>query len=95
MLSANSHAPSIARVVGTEGSIEWASPFNRASAVTLRCLGAGGKKVRRFAYRHQGFEYQLAEATRCHRLGMEESPLLSHSMTRDTLRFAEQIRAGA
>ncbi|MBW3168695.1 Gfo/Idh/MocA family protein [Qipengyuania flava] len=94
-LSANSHEPSIARVTGTGGSIEWASPFNRASAVTLRRLGSGGEEVRRFAYRHQGFEYQLAEATRCQRLGMEESPLISHSITRDTLRFAEQVRAGA
>lgn len=94
-LSANSHEPSIARVVGTEGSIEWASPFNRASAVTLRRLGSGGEEVRRFAYRHQGFEYQLAEVTRCYRLGMKESPLLSHNMTRDTLRFADLVRAGA
>jgi len=94
-ISSNSHASSTAAVIGDCGMIEWSGPFNRTGAVTLYQFQSGEVKRKMFKYRQQGFEFQLAEATRTLKNFLLESERLPHSMTFESLEFAERARAHA
>lgn len=81
-----------AAVYGDSGLIVWNSPFNRTNEVSLHDFGLSDPVRSNFRYRHQGFEYQLEEATKSLNLGLTESKLLSHAMTLDTLKFVKALQ---
>lgn len=90
-LSSNFHAGSGAIIVGETGMIEWSSPFNRTNEIVLTSFRTSTSVRMQYLYRHMGFEFQLEEVTRTLRNGLMESAILSHRMTSDTLRFADQL----
>lgn len=94
-ISSNFGGSSRSSIIGDKGIIEWSSPFNRSSEITLYNLETQNKEVRKFKYRNYGFEYQLAEVTQTLREGRMESKLLKHQLTYDTLCFAEVLAQNA
>lgn len=63
-----------ARILGTEGRLEL-SPFWSAQSVRL-IRRDGGAEEFACPFHVNGFEYEVAEAMRCVRLGLVESPLM-------------------
>lgn len=90
-LSSNFHTGSGALVVGETGMIEWSSPFNRTNEIVLTSFQSSTSVRMKYRYAHMGFEFQLEEVTRTLRNGLMESAILSHRITSDTLRFADQM----
>ncbi len=82
-------------ILGTEGWITLQPPFGWTRHLTLKT--AAGKE-QSFRFKNDGFEYEIAEAVRCMRAGLIESPLmpLDESLavmhTLDTLRQQAGLR---
>lgn len=90
-LSSNFSSLSKAVIVGTEGSIEWNSQFNRTNTITL--YDKFGKFRDQFTaqYYFEGFEYEVNEVHKCIWAGKTESSLVPLSESLDTLKFIDQL----
>ncbi len=83
--------PHLAIVSGTEGSISIPSPWWVPERMTVRRGGATAEYHE--PKRASGFEYEVAEACRCVRLGLTESPILPLDETVAIVDTMDQLRA--
>ncbi len=92
-LSSDFDSLSKAVVVGSEGSIEWNSQFNRTNCI--RRYDKNGVLLESFQakYKFDGFEYEVDEAQRCIKENMAESYLVPLEMSLATLDVLEEITA--
>lgn len=81
-----------AAVIGSRGSIEWDSQFNRTGRVCL--YDADGHRVqeRAFRYSHEGFEHQLREVHKCLENGKLSSEKLSSEASRSCIALIEKLQ---
>lgn len=90
-ISSNFKSTSKAVIIGTKGSIEWESQFNRTSIITL--YDEMGKKVEDFdvKYEFDGFEYQVNEVHHCIKEGKLESAIVSIDSSLITLEIIDTL----
>ena len=90
-LSSNFDSLSKASVIGTEGTIEWNSQFNRTNVITL--YDNKGKQLDKFVanYEYDGFEYELNEVQKCIKEGKKESTLVPLIESLNTLKVIDLI----
>ncbi len=76
-LCSNFEASSKAEIIGSEGSIEWNSPFNRTN--TIRLFDKNGVLSETYStkYTEEGFEFELEEVARLVKSGTNESELIT------------------
>ena len=79
-------------ILGEKGHIELPRDFHQAEAAVLCRHGESPQHVAA-PFRTNGFEYEIAEAMRCVRAGLHESPQMPHSETLATLAWMDGIRA--
>lgn len=91
-VSSTFRGTSRAAVFGDTGMIEWGGPFNRTNEVVLYSYQSDAPVRKSFAYRNEGFEFQLEEVTRAAKQRLPESALLKHGKTLDALKFAELLQ---
>lgn len=75
-ISSDYQSLSKAAVMGTKGTIEWESQFNRTNKITL--YDAYGKKTDEFTanYEYEGFEFEVDEVQKAIRSGQKESDIV-------------------
>lgn len=80
-------------VIGSKGSIEWDSQFNRTNRIAL--FDANGKLVKQvsFSYENEGFEYELREVSRCVKAGLLESEIVSVGSSRQTVKVIDELKS--
>lgn len=80
-LCSNLEASSKAVIIGSDGSIEWNSPFNRTN--TIRLFNKNGVLSETYStrYKEEGFEFELDEVTRLVKSGISESELITEHDT--------------
>ncbi len=79
-----------ATVVGTKGSFEFPEGFHNASQFYLHRNGSEPDTI---TTAPTGLHFQAAEAGRCLRAGLTESPLVPLSATLDVMRTLDAVRA--
>jgi len=79
-----------ASIVGTLGRVEFPYGFHNASAFVLHRAGADPEVIEA---EPAGLNYQAAEAGRCLRAGLTQSPLVPLDATLDVMRTLDAIRA--
>lgn len=84
--------PVTATITGTLGRIELADPFFRPGTVTV-LRGGADPEVLAADLVGGGYQYEAAEAQRCLRAGLRESPLVPHSATIEVMSLLDTIRA--
>lgn len=74
-----------AAVIGTEGSIEWESQFNRTNIISL--YDKSGRLIDKceFKYLDEGFEYELDEVCKCIKRHETECELVQLNSTEKTV----------
>jgi len=77
-------------ITGTEGRVEIAPDFFSPSTLTVYPVDGAHRTIDPPA--GSGFEYQAAEAARCIRAGLTESPVLPWEETLAVLRTMDQVR---
>jgi predicted dehydrogenase len=90
--------PSVATVVGTDGTITVGSPFGSAfyEANTYTLVPATGEpRTREIALHGHGFTYEAAEVARCLRAGLTESPIMPLAGTLEVMRVLDAARASS
>lgn len=90
--SVDSHSANALRIEGSAGHILLPHNFWQATRAELHVHGQAAQTVHT-PFAINGFEGELAEATRCIRAGLCESPAMPHSETLATLRWMDHIRA--
>jgi len=92
-LSSDFGSISKAAVIGTNGTIEWESQFNRTNHVKL--FDKSGNLVEGFRvhYRFDGFEFEVDEVQQCIRKHQTESKVVTLAQSLDTLNVLERIAA--
>lgn len=90
-ISSNFSSQSKAAVIGEKGAIEWDHQFNRTNKITL--FDVYGMKTEEVVskYKHQGFEYQVQEVTRCLKAKENQSQMVPLRETLDTLIVIDQL----
>ena len=83
--------PHEATIVGTEGTIRIPTPFWRAAKASLK---AGDREEEvEFDAQGNGYNYEAAEAGRCLREGLLESPTMSLDETIALMNILDAVRA--
>lgn len=82
--------PSRAVIIGTRGYVEIDPPFHGAQTATVV---VGDAQPRRVERPHDRFAHEFAEAARCIRAGLLESPLVPHSDTIGILEILDAARS--
>ena len=81
-------------IYGSKGHIRIEGPFWGATKATLVVDGKKKKsKTRKKSFDVNGFEYEIAEAMRCMKKGLLESPSMTHAQTLGTMELMDNIRA--
>ena len=80
------------QIIGERGYIELPRNFHQAEEAVLCRHGEAQQRIST-PFGINGFEYEIAEAMRCIRAGLCESPCMSHSETLTTLAWMDAIRA--
>jgi len=80
------------QILGEKGHILVPRNFHHAEEVVLQRHGEAEQRVAT-PFAINGFEYEIAEAMRCVRTGLLESPRMPHSETLTTLEWMDAIRA--
>jgi len=80
------------RILGQHGHVALPDTFWEARRALLCRTGEAPVVVER-PFGINGFEYEIAEAVRCIRAGLAESPLMPHAETIATLRWMDALRA--
>jgi predicted dehydrogenase len=78
-------------IFGNRGVIRLPTQFWQATEARLQQTGEPEQRVQE-AFRVNGFEYEIAEAQRCIRAGLIESPRMTHADTLATLGWMDEIR---
>lgn len=78
--------------IGTSGSIEWESQFNRTNKICR--YYHNGRKAEEFSvpYKFMGIEYEIQEVHRCIKNNLKESKLVPYSSVLKTMQFADHLR---
>lgn len=79
------------QILGEKGHILVPRDFHQAEEVMLQRHGEAQQRVAT-PFGINGFEYEIAEAMRCIRAGLHESPRMPHSETLTTLEWMDAIR---
>lgn len=90
-LSSNFDSLSKASVIGTEGSIEWKSQFNRTNIITLFDKNGITKDSFVTKYDFDGFEYEINEVHKCIKAGLKESQMVTLRDSLNTLSLIDKI----
>jgi predicted dehydrogenase len=85
-------APNAALVTGSEGQIALPADFIAARASTV-IPARGEPRTTAWPRPGWGYQFQAAEAHRCLRAGLGESPLLPHAATIEVMRLLDLARA--
>lgn len=80
-----------ARITGSDGCIEFDTPFYRPSRLTLTRRHAGPKTIAA-PWSGRGYTHQAAEVATCLRAGLGESPSLPHAATLEVMHLLDRIR---
>ena len=90
-LSSNFSSLSKAAVIGSNGSIQWDSQFNRTNSVSL--YNNVGELVEncKFKYEYEGFEYEVNEVHSCIRQHKMESSTVSLESTMNTMQIISHL----
>lgn len=93
-ICSNFEALSKAVIIGSEGSIEWNSPFNRTN--TIRLFDKNGVLSETYStqYTEEGFEYELEELTRIVKTGTNESEFITEQDTMHCLTMINTLSNG-
>ncbi len=78
-------------ILGERGVIRLPTHFWQATEALLQRWGEPEQRLQE-PFRVNGFEYEIAEAQRCIRAGLIESPRMTHADTLATLRWMDEIR---
>lgn len=78
-------------IYGSKGHIRIAANFWGGTEATL--VVDGKEKTKKRPFKVNGFEYEIAEAMRCIREGLLESPGMTHADTIATMTLLDNIRA--
>ena len=78
-------------IFGERGVIKLPARFWQATEAVLQRSGEPDQRAHE-PFRVNGFEYEIAEAQRCIRDGLIESPLMTHADTLATLAWMDEIR---
>ncbi len=90
--SLDSHSANALRIEGSAGHILLPHNFWQATRAELQVHGHPARVVDA-PFAINGFEGEIAEATRCIHAGLVESPVMPHAETLTTLRWMDHIRA--
>jgi len=90
-LSSNFSSLSKAAIVGTDGTIEWNSQFNRTDTITLYNKFGKFKEQHCASHKYDGFEYEVNEVQKCIKLNQKESNLVPLSETLITLKVIDKL----
>jgi predicted dehydrogenase len=86
------NTPHEATIIGTEGTMRLASSWWKGNRMTIQRSGMPDE-VLDAPYEGNGYNYEAAEAMRCFRSGLIESPIMPHAETLSILRTLDAIRA--
>jgi predicted dehydrogenase len=79
-----------AEIAGTKGRIYLQPPFYKTNTLTLE-LNEGDSQNFSFPHEHNGFEYEIRQATACLDKGLLESPLIPHSFSLQMARVMDTV----
>lgn len=78
-------------LLGTRGRIHVAAPIFCPRRLTFALAGAP-EDVREFPFDGSGYRFQAAEAARCMRAGLVESPVMTHAETLQIMATLDAVR---
>lgn len=90
-LSSDFESQSKAEVIGTNGSIEWESQFNRTNSIRLYNDRGDCVECYKTKYKYDGFEYEIDEVHKCLRNNKLESALVPLDSSMSTIIFIEKL----
>lgn len=90
-VTSNFRNESKAVVVGSKGSIEWNSPFNRTNAIILYDLAGNIVDCYSVRYLNEGFEFELREVNQCLKAGHTQSGVIRNEDVVKCLGIIEDI----
>ena len=91
-LSSDFGSLSKAAVIGTNGSIEWDSQFNRTNCVSLYDANGVKKDYFKVSFMYEGFEYEVNEVHECIRKGCKESPIVTLTGSYNTIKIIDKLK---
>lgn len=91
VVSSNFQNGSKAVVVGSKGSIEWNSPFNRTNSITLYDLAGNMVDSYSVRYLNEGFEFELREVNQCIKSRLTHSGIIRNEAVVKCLGIIEDI----
>jgi predicted dehydrogenase len=92
-ISSNFSGQSNAAIIGSKGSIEWASQFNRTNTITLYDQFGKIKEKHIYNYSFDGFEYELKEVRKSLKENRLESKIVPLQETLNTLIVMDKLYA--
>lgn len=90
-INSNMKSESKAVIIGSKGSIEWNSPFNRTNTISKCIYGDNSKEVFSIKYINEGFEYELREVGKCLKSHLNVSKKMDKEKTLHCLLVIEKI----
>ena len=91
-LSSNYQGLSKAALIGSKGSIEWNSQFNRTNKVTLYDEKGVKREIYTTHYKSEGFEYEISEVKYCLKSGFPQSKKISLLDSLQTMTIMDSLK---
>ena len=91
-LSSNFNGSSKAALIGSKGSIEWDSQFNRTNRIVLYNERGVPQEVFEAGYKSQGFEFEIEEVNRCLKNGLRQSESVSLAESLASVQVMDELR---
>ena len=91
-LSNIKHGNSLATIYGTNGKIEFTSPFNRTNNLNLYDLSNKLVKSYNYKYSNQGFEFQIKEVENSLKFNYEQSSVIPHKCSLDAAKLVQFLK---
>lgn len=90
-ISSNFNSASKATVVGTEGSIEWDSQFNRTNHIKRFDALNQLQEEMKIEYDYDGYEYEISHIRECFNKGLTESDVVPLESSIAALRIVDSL----
>lgn len=90
-ISSDFNSASKATVIGTEGSIEWDTQFNRTNHIKRFNSLNQLQEERTFSYDYDGYEFEITHVRDCLKKGLRESPIVSLDSSLVTMRIVDTL----
>lgn len=90
-ISSDFGGTSKAAVMGSKGTIEWDSQFNRTNIIRLYDMSGNQVEQYESSYEYDGFEYEVNEAQMCIKKGLKESKVVSLDSSMKTLMIIDRL----